>query len=372
MSMSKPALWAVAVCALNACATPNSQLPDMSNAEVAAEQLRQREFVAHRLLEQRHRLNAVAFKINVANADMCPERRAATIGVDAVDLDDADAAVRRAVERWSGERKFASDAVVVASVAPGSPADAAGLRHGDVILNPRPPEKDAASVGHPGWAPSRVSADRDGKPMTFTLTPQAACGYELALVRDANVNAYADGGGVFLTQGMMNFARDDDELGLVYGHELAHNVMGHRDAKTQNAVAGAVAGAAVDILFAIGGVNTGGGFTEIGGEAGAGAYSVDFEKEADYVGLYLAYRGGYGSVAPGDFWRRMAAEEDPVMISVAGSHPTSPERFVLLDRTLNEILHKQSRGMALRPNAQPWDSGIETADTAPRTSMRQE
>ena len=61
-------------------------------------------------------------------------------------------------------------------------------------------------------------------------------------------------------------------------------------------VAGAGVGLVFDILAAVAGVNTGGDFMRIGAEAGAGAFSQDFEAEADYVGVYLMARGGYDTI----------------------------------------------------------------------------
>ncbi len=138
------------------------------------------------------------------------------------------------------------------------------------------------------------------------MVPEAACDYPVLLDKRDVVNAFADGNQIYITQGMLRFVDNPGELATVVAHELAHNMMGHRAAKETNMVAGAGVGLIFDILAAAAGVNTGGDFMRIGAEAGAGAFSQDFEAEADYVGVYLMARGGYDIDLAPNFWRRMA------------------------------------------------------------------
>jgi predicted Zn-dependent protease len=95
-------------------------------------------------------------------------------------------------------------------------------------------------------------------------------------------------------------------------------------------------------------VNTGGEFTKQGGAAGAMTYSQDFEREADYVGLYILARSGRPFANSPNFWRRMA-QESPGSIKYASSHPTSAERFVRLEKVVAEIEGKQAQGAPLLP-----------------------
>jgi predicted Zn-dependent protease len=82
----------------------------------------------------------------------------------------------------------------------------------------------------------------------------------------------------------------DAQLAVLIGHELAHVNLGHRGKKTINAVLGMVGCAAIDGGFALGGIYTGGTFARHLEQAGIMAYSVEFEREADYVGAYYAAR----------------------------------------------------------------------------------
>jgi len=54
----------------------------------------------------------------------------------------------------------------------------------------------------------------------------------------------------------------------------------------------------------------------------------DFEREADYVGLYIMALDGWPIDSAPDLWRRMAAQS-PGSIKFASSHPTTAERFAI-------------------------------------------
>ena len=140
----------------------------------------------------------------------------------------------------------------------------------------------------------------------------------------------------------MRFTENDQELSLVIAHELAHNTMSHMDSKVQNYVLGSV----LDIIAAAYGVNTQGVF----GNAAAQAYSKEFEAEADYVGLYIMARSGQEINGAANFWRRMAAEHPGnIQKNHAASHPATPERFVAIEKTIEEIHKKIDSGQALTP-----------------------
>lgn len=184
------------------------------------------------------------------------------------------------------------------------------------------------------------------------------CRYPVMLVEDQEINAYADGKKVYIPVGMIRFVENDDELALVVGHELAHNILAHSNKKLGNAVLGTL----VDVLvLATTGVDTGGTF----GDAGARAYSKDFESEADYLGLYIAARAGYDIDTAPLFWRRMSIEHPSAIIERYNStHPSNPARFVSLAATADEIRLKQDSGLALLPTVR----GQEQSATAIATT----
>ena len=170
-------------------------------------------------------------------------------------------------------------------------------------------------------------------------------------MNSSEINAYADGEQVVITTGMMRFATDA-ELAVVVGHEIAHNAMGHISAMKSNSLWGAIAGALADGLSAAGGVQTGGAYAQLGADAGASRFSQDFEREADYVGLYILARAGVEIDQAPEFWRHMAIA-NPGSIGLATSHPTSAERFVRLEQAVIEIEEKRQDGRPLLPEMKP-------------------
>jgi predicted Zn-dependent protease len=180
------------------------------------------------------------------------------------------------------------------------------------------------------------------------VLPDTVCAYDPAVVKDQILNAWADGRNVVVTTAMLRFASTDDELAAIVGHEIAHHAMRHIDAKKKNAGFGAILGAMLDIAAATQGVNTGGDFTRSGAAIGAMTYSQDFEREADYVGMYVIARAGRPFATAPNLWRRMA-QESPGSIKYASTHPTSAERFVRLEQIVAEIQRKVAAGEPLVP-----------------------
>lgn len=175
------------------------------------------------------------------------------------------------------------------------------------------------------------------------------CVYEFKLEKSKEVNAYADGKNIIVTEGMMDFARDPNDLAVVLGHEYAHNIMGHIKAKKQNVGMGSIFGSLVDVLATSQGMSTAGLFGDLGTMAGAYGYSKDFEKEADYVGLYITEMAGYNIDTAPDFWRKMSLR-DSDSIQKGFTHPTNPERYIALGKTIREIKRKRQSEQAMLPN----------------------
>jgi predicted Zn-dependent protease len=177
----------------------------------------------------------------------------------------------------------------------------------------------------------------------------ARCYYYFSLSQDDDLNAHADGKKVVIYSGMMRFLKDDDEVAIVLAHELAHNLMGHVDSTRQNMIAGAVLGGVIDAVATSQGVNTGGGMMDVGASAAQLAYSIEFEEEADYVGLYIAARAGYDISKAPNLWRRMTLE-DPRGLFREVTHPSNTRRAAALSKAVYEINYKRNHGIALLPD----------------------
>lgn len=170
--------------------------------------------------------------------------------------------------------------------------------------------------------------------------------------RSSAVNAYTDGKKIVVTPAMMNFAKSDSQLATVLSHEYAHAMMQHPRKTGQNATIGGLLGLAVDTLAGSQGVQTQGMFSRLGTQGAVLRYSQGFEKEADYIGMYILQRSGYSIDDAATLWRRMAAL-NPDGIYVGSTHPTTAERYILLEKTAEEIKSKKQQERPLLPDFIP-------------------
>jgi hypothetical protein len=354
------------VAVLTGCAVPMTQLGAVSLDDVRAEQLKQQELAIDWDLRQQQRVEDVGHALLAAATPFCSGAVVPRAGVRFANAY-AFSADYQAAARALGF----SDTLVVVGVARGSAAARAGFQEGDRVIaldDGMPPlgpnaiqslaramevrRVPAPSVtlrhGSASFALDSVLPASAEAELRVGMPADTICGYNLVAVRKDDLNAWSDGTNVTVTSAMLRFAAEDDELATVLSHEIAHNAMRHIQAKQKNAALGGLFGALLDIAAATQGVNTQGQFTKQGMDAGAIIFSQDFEREADYVGMYLLARAGRSTARAPNFWRRMA-QEDPKSIRFASTHPTSAERFVRLEQASREIEQKLARGEGLQP-----------------------
>ena len=297
-------LIGLAFTAIAACAGPTLKQVQVDPAAARQEIYKQREMALIALVEDHVRLYRVQQRISIAAHRDCAGHTVPAVGIFVLNQ----ATVGSEFRAVAGTALGLGSAAELVDVVPGSPADRAGLRRGDIVRsigNVRIPENEAATervaemirgtANWPGGIPFVI--ERDGQRMALSVEPDTQCAYPVNLTRQDMVNAFADGKQVIITQGLLRFTANDDELALVLAHKYAHNLLRHGEAQRQNATTGALVGLVFDVLAAAAGVNTQGGFSDISASAGAGAYSQDFESEADYMGLYIFARAD--SISPG-------------------------------------------------------------------------
>ncbi len=178
---------------------------------------------------------------------------------------------------------------------------------------------------------------------------ERGCYYYFSLNRSDELNSHADGKKVVIYTGMMRFTQNDDELAVVMGHEFAHNLMGHVQAQKNNGTIGMLLGGALDAIATSQGVSTQSSGAELGKEVAVMSYSVDFEQEADYVGLYIMARAGYDIRRAPNFWRRMSLE-NPEEIYTNSTHPSNAARFVALQKAIYEVEYKRKHHLPILPD----------------------
>ena len=354
----KKLLWILVLVLLSGCLdTPTGNLPTISEDEIAMEAERQKRISYAKYIDQMSLVKNMGYKINYANVDIC-KKVDYTSGITYVN----DYAIGIKIARFFPSNLNLSSKVSIIDIVENSPADKAGLLVGDKILKlgdyELPEGKKALKKISKHFSKleteeiQKIKIDRNGEIKTFEFAKNKICNYPIILTQDNIVNAFADGKKVIMTQGIVNYAKDDNELALVIAHELAHNDRGHLDAKNKNTLVMGSIGFILDLMTIYYSGGTAGGDaqnTELWSKIGAEAYSVEFEKDADYGGAYYAVRAGYDIGNANEFWERMGAE-NPKSIAFNSSHPATAERYLQIKKTVEEINKKKAEGLALLPN----------------------
>ncbi|MES2636232.1 MAG: M48 family metallopeptidase [Pseudomonadota bacterium] len=342
---------------LASCVSPQTRMPSVASGSAAEETKKQQALVVEDYMNNYKRLQKVASKIVVNGADMCGDKVGSYYGFhywNHNSLGFSPAFKQAATTKYDLNEQFK-----ILSIAPQSPAEKALFKEGDTLVSINswliPKGKDIdkhlnQKLVESGktFSPVEVIVLREGVEQKLIVTPVKSCDFTVHLAPNDVKNAYADGKNIVVYKGMMDFFKTDEEIALVVSHELAHNSMKHIDAKKKNATVGGVFGLILDIAAATAGVNTNGDFMRMGSGLAGNAYSVEFEQEADYVGLYFMKKAGYEIDNAAGFWRRMAVNNSTA-ITVKSSHPTTPERFVAIEATVIEIKAKTAKGEQLIP-----------------------
>ena len=158
--------------------------------------------------------------------------------------------------------------------------------------------------------------------------------WEFNLIESADVNAWCmPGGKVAVYTGILKYAKDEDSLAVIMGHEIAHAVADHgRERMSQELIKGYGAATlstvfnqnptlATNIFFQAYGVSS---------ELVTLKYSRDHEKEADKLGLIFMAMAGYDPDTAVDFWERMAADKETEPLEFFSTHPNNATRIQLI------------------------------------------
>ncbi|MEQ1597913.1 MAG: M48 family metalloprotease [Methylotenera sp.] len=340
---------------VSACVAPQTRMPGANAASTEEETKKQQLLVLDDYLNNYRKLQTVSSRVITSGADMCGDKVGAYYGFDYWNQDSFNTSMKETAKtKYNISEKFK-----ILNVAPQSPAELGELKAGDTLVSidnwlvPIGKDsikqlKDKLALSGKTFSPVEIVVSRDSAEKKVTITPVKSCDFSVFLAPDDVKNAYADGKNIVVYKGMMDFFKADEEIALVLSHELAHNSMKHIDAKQKNAMVGGIFGLLLDVAAAAAGVNTNGEFAKTGAGLAGNSYSVEFEQEADYVGLYFMKKAGYEIEHAADFWRRMAVNNSQA-ITVKSSHPTTPQRFVAIESTVKEINTKIANGETLIP-----------------------
>ena len=198
--------------------------------------------------------------------------------------------------------------------------------------SPSPAFRGGAGAGSLAVIAARLSRAILQPDMCNRLNCPRSGGYVVELIEDEAVNAATDGDRIYVARGLLDFAANDGEVAAVLAHEIAHGLLDHLGSKQQDAMLGAMLGA---VLGTAVGVDA----TGLGANLGALTYSKTYEREADYVGLYILARAGYGLRDAYTMWQKLATVSTS-RGSFLDSHPAFTERLALLRATNDEIAAK--------------------------------
>jgi membrane-associated protease RseP (regulator of RpoE activity) len=257
------------------------------------------------------RLKRVSEPIRLHGAPLCGDKLAPVLGVVVANRDELPWALHD-----PAQDRFDLDGRVRALwVLPEFPADLAGLQVGDVIrsVNGKTIENSSEFRKFKFEEDEQIliKVERDETFLTLEVENWPGCYSPADLSINSQINAYADGEQMIFYTGFLRFFADDDDLALVVGHELAHNVLEH-----------------------------------VGKWGGAG-----HEAQADYFGAYFAARAGFSVSDAENVERKLS------LLSIyssaprsARSHPTGPARLLALRATVEEINSKIASDSPLEPD----------------------
>lgn len=241
--------------------------------------------------------------------------------------------------------------LVVIFVLENTPAFDAGLKPGDLIL--AIDKKDMVHYG-PGFENSLKSGQtilltvlRNHERLDLPLrVEQMPVGVNFTVVDDQSVNASAGTNQIFVTYGLLNFAKTDDEIAAVIGHELGHLSRGHVNRMTGGNVVSFIAAIGLGVTAEVFAPGTGNAVMR--GVGGVGnvfkaSFSRDLEREADYFGVKYVYDAGYDPKACVTVHERFAIEIPASMTKAFFStHPSSPERKVRIEKTIEGLKNREA------------------------------
>jgi len=189
------------------------------------------------------------------------------------------------------------------------------------------------------------------------------------------VNAWmVPGGRAAVYTGMIDFAKSDDELAVVMGHEASHAIARHG---TERASTGALFNLGTNVVGAV----TGSGAAQSGAQAIVEVglnlpHSRDQEIEADEMGLLIAAQAGYDPRTSIDLWKRMQANGggQPEWLSTHPSEGTRIERLQKLMPQATAIYQRAQQNTPAAPaplNAPPAAAPAPgPTSAAPRSQSR--
>jgi hypothetical protein len=304
------------------------QSPAIAAQEPGIESQDVRALKSLQLLDQR--MHTTGYRLVSANAEFCTE----TVPHFGILLHDL---------QQYGDQEAARTAlgfsrpIAINAVAPDSPAAIAELAAGDGLIaidgtavqdvaidaeklaDEKPEYRRIAAVKE-----KLIEASADGQitlavysggaSQLITLTPVKTCRSQFQIRVSAKREASADGDMVSISSALAEYVRDDDELAAIAAHELAHNLLKHRERLNAQKV------------------NRG-----FFGQFGKSAKRIKAaEIEADRLSVWLMANAGYDPQAAIRFWTRYGKQHGKGIFS-ASTHYRWKKRVRLFEEEIEKM-----------------------------------
>jgi len=236
--------------------------------------------------------------------------------------------------------------VHVVGLYPGSQAAALDLGRGDLILS-----MDGKKVKSLGKFYKRIRKAKNdlidaevwrrGETLHVSLPVEKVYyNAQFLLNPTPNFDASASISKINVAIGAIRYARNDDELAVIMGHELAHVSLKHSHKNLGIGVGTTILAtgtAAVIDYFTVPGV--GNLIVSPVEKASSAAISRRYEREADYYGMQHSFHSGYDVTNGAQIFARLATDSPnfAILSYTFASHPKTTERFLRLEKIIDEF-----------------------------------
>lgn len=187
--------------------------------------------------------------------------------------------------------------------------------------------------------------------VTAEVAPgQGPAEWEVTLFEEPSANAFAlPGGKIGVHTGLLQVAKNQDQLATVIGHEVAHVLAHHANERVSTAYATQTG---LELASVIAGASTPAS-RELMGLLGVGAqvgivlpFSRAQESEADRMGLDLMARSGFDPRQSVTLWENMESAGGAAPPELLSTHPAHETRIEALRQRVPEVLPEFERARA--------------------------
>ena len=166
--------------------------------------------------------------------------------------------------------------------------------------------------------------------------------WEFKLIKDPQVNAFCmPGGKIVVFEGLLPLTATDDELAVVIGHEVAHEVAKHGNERISQQLLAQFGASIVNEALSTksAAIQTAGNMVfGLGAQVGVMLpYSRQHEYEADYIGMIFMTLAGYNPESALSFWKKMSSGGSGNTSDFLSTHPSDANRIAEIQKRLPEM-----------------------------------